>query len=377
MQGLRRGQGWAIGVAMATIGAWGSPLPGAIAQTPLAPPSAIAQAAGQNEAKPIATLPGNSLRLAFSPDGRLLATIPIGSESINPAPPSTVEIWDWRSGRRLHQLSGHSDLVMQTVFSPDGQTLATLDYRLEQRQLVVRLWDLTTGTLRRSITRTLMPLPMCSSDAVTAGCGRSVLVAGAFSPDGRTLYTGGVSGVIDSWDVASGRRVRSFSGPREIIRGLALSPDGRTLAISYWGGQLALFDPATGRIQRQWQSSGESIVLRWSRDSRQLVGLADTRLRDGGGRMVWQWDAATGEGRAIAPADRSSLWAASNDRWVATGHIDGTTNTPAAPISLIDRATGRTVRQIQPPSSYSFFELGDRSLAVATPQAVQIWAIDP
>ncbi len=373
MQGLRLNQGWAIGMVMAAIGSWGGPIPEAIAQTPLTPPSAIAQAATTTEAGPIVTLPVNSLRLAFSPDGNLLATIPIGTESVNPEPPSTVEIWDWRSGRRLHQLSGHSDLVMQTIFSPDGQTLATLDYRLDQRQLVVRLWDVTTGTLRRSITRTIMPLPMCSSDAVTAGCGRSVLVAGAFSPDGRTLYTGGVSGVIDGWDVTSGRRVRSFSGPREIIRGLALSPDGRTLAISYWGGQLVLFDPATGRVQRQWQSSGESIVLRWSRDSRQLVGLADTRLRDGGGRMVWQWDVATGEGRMIAPADRSSLWAVSNDRWVATGHIDG----QPAPIALIDRTTGRTARQIQPRGGYSIFELSDRALAVVAAQSVQIWAIDP
>jgi len=362
---------------MAAIGSWGSVIPEAIAQTPLTPPSAIAQAATTTEAGPIVTLPVNSLRLAFSPDGNLLATIPIGTESVNPEPPSTVEIWDWRSGRRLHQLSGHSDLVMQTIFSPDGQTLATLDYRLDQRQLVVRLWDVTTGTLRRSITRTIMPLPMCSSDAVTAGCGRSVLVTGAFSPDGRTLYTGGVSGVIDGWDVASGRRVRSFSGPREIIRGLALSPDGRSLAISYWGGQMVLFDPATGRVQRQWQSSGESIVLRWSRDSRQLVGLADTRLRDGGGRMVWQWDVATGEGRMIAPADRSSLWAVSNDRWVATGHIGGPMDAQPAPIALIDRTTGRTARQIQPRGGYSIFELSDRVLAVVAAQSVQIWAIDP
>jgi hypothetical protein len=47
------------------------------------------------------------------------------------------------------------------------------------------------------------------------------------------------------------------------------------------------------------------------------------------------------------------------------------------PIALLDRATGYTVRQIQPSNDYSYFTASDRALAVSTEQSVQIWAIDP
>jgi hypothetical protein len=62
------------------------------------------------------------------------------------------------------------------------------------------------------------------------------------------------------------------------------------------------------------------------------------------------------------------------DRWVITGRID---MQQGRLIALLDRATGYTVRQIQPPNDYSYFTASDRALAVSTEQSVQIWAIDP
>jgi WD40 repeat protein len=55
-----------------------------------------------------------TLCLAFSPDGRLLASS---------ASDSTLKLWDLATGAELAQLSGHRGQVRALVFSPDGKLL--------------------------------------------------------------------------------------------------------------------------------------------------------------------------------------------------------------------------------------------------------------
>ncbi len=112
---------------------------------------------------------GRLSAVAFSPDGKLLATA--GNEG-------AITVWDPVHLRRLAVL-GRVGSVQALAFSPGGQFLASSEGRG-----TILLWD----TADWSVTATLNASP------------RGVLAL-AFAPTGNTLFSGDKSGRIIAWDL--------------------------------------------------------------------------------------------------------------------------------------------------------------------------------
>src|SRR5262249_44631303 len=117
-------------------------------------------------------------RLAFSPDGQMLASLIGEAGKPKKAWHSDVRSRELRPTRR-----GDTGVVFSAAIAPDGKTLAT-----GSTDRAVRLWDLENGQPRTTLRG--------HTDTVF-----SVL----FSPDGKTLATGSWDDTVRLWDQHTGR----------------------------------------------------------------------------------------------------------------------------------------------------------------------------
>jgi WD40 repeat protein len=155
--------------------------------------------------------------------------------------------------------------------------------------------------------------------------------AAALSVDGKLVLTGGDDGSARLWEVASGRELRRFYGPKYGIRSVAISTDGRFVLTGGFDAQL--WDAATGSELRRFKGDfGPVDTVSFSFDG----GLVLT----GGGRTAVLWDAPTGtEVRRFetVPGKVVSAGLSRDNRTVLTGG--------GKKISLWNAATGKQLWQ--------------------------------
>ena len=162
--------------------------------------------------------------LAFSPDGKLLASGSDGERLASGSDDNTVKLWDVSTGTCARTLKGHGEDVLAVAFSPDGKTLASGSY-----YQTVKLWDVPTGKSARTLK------------------GHVSAVQGvAFSPDGKRLASGSHDGTVKLWDVSTGRCAWTHDENMTRLYSLAFSPGGKLLASASENNTVKLWDVSTG-----------------------------------------------------------------------------------------------------------------------------------
>ena len=170
----------------------------------------------------------------YSPDGRYVVSggkrpfVPedqAGSIVFKPEHDSTVRIWDTKTGRMHTQLNGYLSTVKAVSYTPDGKSIITGGYDNSIRQ-----WDSLTGNQQRILLGHSNPV-----------------VAIAVSTDGKKLLSGSTDNTARAWNLYAPANPAVIHWPgKPRIGSLALSPDGTSVAIALDNRQ-AMLDIVTGR----------------------------------------------------------------------------------------------------------------------------------
>jgi|WetSurMetagenome_2_1015567.scaffolds.fasta_scaffold133838_2 WD40 repeat protein len=169
------------------------------------------------------------------------------------------------------------------VFSPNGEQVLTNEIPAGPVPgEAAALWDVKTGQIVRRF----------------IGHNGSVL-AGAFSPDGKQIVTGGGTGhsglpgpanaELRLWNLASGREIRQYRGHEHIVLSVCFTPDGKRI-LSVANGYLArLWDVESGRQIFAWPKGKQegAVSAALSYDGRFVLTNQSDRLT--------VWNTSSGE----------------------------------------------------------------------------------
>jgi WD40 repeat protein len=215
--------------------------------------------AGYKEVRTLTGHAGPVYCVAFHPDGKTLA-----SSSTD----QTIRIWNVADGKQVRELKGHGGIVDSIAFSPDGKLLAS-----GSADKTVRLWN-----------------PADGKEVKNLGAHGNSVYSVTFSPDGKLLASAGADALVKIWEVAGQKELKPLKGHDGPVTGAVFTPDNASvISIGLMDRCLRIWSVSTGMETKKLGPTADDLYgIAWSRDGKMLA-------TSGYGGNVIVWNLAEGK----------------------------------------------------------------------------------
>ena len=301
------------------------------------------------------------------PTHRLLGFTPGAAELILLASKDNrIEVLDKAKCELVRSFATMADQVDGMLLAPDGSAVILGTYSPK-----IRIWDLKTGK------------EMASFEGHQEWARRF-----AFTPDGKTLVTGGNDTYLLVRDWPSGTVRRRIDLDRGAVQDLFVSGDGHYVdVVFWWESSLIRYDLATGNRVARPEGTHRAAVIA-------VAAAADgSVLSVGVDKVLRLWDPATGRQLRTSPLDPGdgtrpkSLFSDGTMSDPSAISPDGRLRAQVGPdpeiVSVSDVKTRKDVAILQSrpagwwaSSTVPAFSPDGRVLAAVDGESVRFWAVD-
>jgi eukaryotic-like serine/threonine-protein kinase len=244
-------------------------------------------------------------------------------------------------GTLLYTYHGHPETIYATVWSPDGQRIASAS-----RDKTVQIWHASDGqhvlTYRRHSSYVYMlAQSLDGSRIASASADKTVQVwspadgqevftyrqhsnfvyAVAWSPNGQRIASGGWDKTVQVWNAVDGSHVFVYHGHSSYVHTVAWSPDGQHIASGSDDGLVQVWNARDGsHIFTYRQHTAPVIAVAWSLDGQRIASASHDET-------VQIWNATDGSHvftyRGHAAAVITLAWSPNGQR-IVSGSRDKT-----------------------------------------------------
>ncbi|MFN8412511.1 MAG: TIR domain-containing protein [Anaerolineales bacterium] len=317
--------------------------------------------------------------------GNILAFSKDGNDLISGDQKGNIDIWDISDlpeAKSYIQLDG---FATHAKFSPSGDWMAVSDessvWLLDKKQYSGKggLLESAPTFDTKAYIENLIISPDSNWLAVSTDIGKITLYnreSGtrviinqpglqqeiAFSSDGQYLITGDSSGVVQEWDVVTGKSVSTLYTANDHVNALAVSAD--LLAVGF-SNQIVFIDLKSGKVSTKMESPGDHQFLTFNQDGSMLAANNSS-----GQLYIWKREAGTYQLINTLPIEQVfSMTFNLQGNQLLVGVIGN--------VYVLDPLTGGEISKIRHVDSVNdlSFSADGSQLATVSLRSIQLWDI--